>query len=68
MQTRIYEVLTDDEDSRLVEAASASAAIRHVAAPKFKAEVANAKRVALLMAGGKSVEKAKGLAVAGEAK
>lgn len=60
MKTRIYVVGTIGEqvhgEARLVEATSASQAIRHVVKDKFEAGVADTKTVARLMADGTSVE------------
>lgn len=51
MQTRIYEVVDNEDDnyeSRLIEAPNSAQALRHVA-KRFTVSVASAKRVAELM-------------------
>lgn len=65
--TRIYQV-HDGESVRLIDAASAAAAIRHAAIGKYKASPASAREVANIMATGVKVETAAALKVAGEAK
>lgn len=57
--TRIYEVRNTEGDfSRLVEAASASQAVRHVTKAQYKVSVPSAMEVAKAMAGGAKVETA----------
>lgn len=61
MQTRIYTVSSNGvtgNQTRLVEAASAAQAIRHVTRGTWNAEVPNTKQLAELMKSGVSVEKA----------
>jgi hypothetical protein len=61
MQTRIYVVkctLDGHTSPRLVEAGTASQAIRHVVGDKFSAEAAGPKDIVDLMTKGVTVEKA----------
>lgn len=59
MQTRIYKVtLKGGHNVRLVEAASAAQAVRHVVKDEFIAEVATTKEVAYAMNAGAKVESA----------
>lgn len=57
MQTRIYYV-ADGHETRLIEATSAAAAIRHCAVKRYRYGVAKPKEVARLMAQGVKVETA----------
>lgn len=57
MQTRIYYV-ADGHETRLIEATSAAAAIRHCAVKRYRYGVAKPKEVARLMAEGVKVEQA----------
>jgi hypothetical protein len=59
-ESRIYSVLDGDIDAvRLIEATSAAAAIRHVAAQRYRVSIAKPKDVAYHMAQGVKVEQAK---------
>ncbi len=56
--TRIYRVSDEEEAGFLVEAASAASALRHVAAKRFRVEIAKPKDIAQMMADGAKVEDA----------
>jgi len=60
--TRIYQVTTDetvaDPATRLIEATSASAAIRHVASKVYSATIAKPANIVAAMTAGLRVEKA----------
>lgn len=57
MQTRIYVVLNKaDESRRLVEASTASQAVRHCVKNQYEAKVAGSKEVASLMREGFQLE------------
>lgn len=62
MKTRIYEIrdtsLLEAHPTRLIEAPTAAAAIRHVAA-KYRASVPDTKRVVELLGRGANIEQAK---------
>ena len=57
-KTRIYQVRKADGVTRLIEATSASQAVRHCAAAEYTAKVANSTDVASAMGAGAKVEKA----------
>lgn len=57
--TRLYRVYDGEAcASRLVEATSAAAAVRHVATKRYRVDVAKPKDIADMMSGGVKVERA----------
>jgi hypothetical protein len=67
MNARYYEVSRDGAEPRIVEAASASAAIRHAAHGVYRARVLNARDLAQLVKGGVAIEVAAKAETAGDA-
>jgi hypothetical protein len=65
---RYYEITSGEAAPRIVEAQSASAAIRHASRGVYKAKVLNARELAAHVKAGVLIEVAPKLEVAGEAK
>jgi len=66
VQTRIYVVTTKDGNTRLIDAANASQALRYVAHATFDVQCATAKIVATLVTKGVTVESASGVVTESE--